>query len=278
MLNLALVFIGRISVVRPLKRLKEMAEDITKGKLDIEKEIKGKDEVADVQRSFVKVAVTLEEMNQQVQALVQASKMGKLDYRASSDKLEGAYSEIIDGMNQSVDTFMRPLNLAAEYIDRISKGDVPQKIEDEFRGDFAEIINNINTCIDAINALVTDAHTLNHAAEEGKLNVRADESLHSGDYRKIITGMNKTLDNVVEPFEIAIDFIDRASRGDELHDVTKDYKGIYGDLKNRINRLKEVLYKLVFTMMDQSEATLNGRLDVRADLSGLEGEWLNIFR
>ncbi len=277
MLNLALVFIGRISVVRPLKRLREMAEDITAGKLDIEKEIKGKDEVADVQRSFVKVAVTLEEMNQQVQALVQASKMGKLDYRASSDKLEGAYSEIIDGMNQSVDTFMRPLNLAAEYIDRISKGDVPQKIEDEFRGDFAEIINNINTCIDAINALVTDANTLNHAAEEGKLNVRADESLHSGNFRKIITGMNKTLDNVVEPFEIAIDFIDRASRGDELHDVTKDYKGIYGDLKNRINRLKDVLYKLVFTMMDQSEATLNGRLDVRADLSGLEGEWLNIF-
>ncbi len=101
--------------------------------------------------------------------------------------------------------------------------------------------------------------------------------MHNGDYRKIISGMNKTLDNVVEPFEIAIDFIDRASRGDELHDVTKDYKGIYGDLKNRINRLKDVLYKLVFTMMDQSEATLNGRLDVRADLSGLEGEWLNIF-
>ncbi len=276
-LNLALIFIGRLSVVNPLKRLKQMAEEITAGKLDVEREIKGKDEVADVQRAFVKVSVTLEEMNQQVQALVQASKMGKLDYRASSEKLEGAYAEIIDGMNQSVDTFMKPLNLAAEYIDRISKGDVPQKIEDEFRGDFAEIINNLNTCIDAINALVSDANKLNTAAEEGKLKVRANEAMHHGDYRKIISGMNKTLDNVVEPFEVAIDFIDRASRGDELHDVTKNYKGIYGDLKNRINRLKEVLYKLVFTMMDQSEATLNGRLDVRADLKGLEGEWLNIF-
>ncbi len=276
-LNIALIFIGRISVVNPLKKLKKMAEDITSGQLEIDREIKGNDEVSDVQRAFVKVSVTLDEMNQQVQALVQASKMGKLDYRASSDKLQGAYSEIIDGMNQSVDTFIRPLNLAAEYIDRISKGDLPQKIEDEFRGDFAEIINNINTCIDSINRLVLDANTLNHVAEEGKLDVRADESLHNGDYRKIITGMNKTLDNVVEPFETAIDFIDRASRGDELLEVTKDYKGIYGDLKTRINRLREVLYKLVFTMMDQSEATLNGRLDVRADLTGLEGEWLNIF-
>ncbi len=277
LLNIALVVIGRVSVVNPLKKLKSMAEDITSGKLNIEKEIKGNDELADVQRAFVKVSSTLEEMNQQVQAIVQASKMGKLDYRASSEKLQGAYAEIIDGVNQSVDLYMRPLNLAAEYIDRISKGDLPPKVTDEFRGDFAEIINNLNTCIDAITALITDANTLNHAAEEGNLELRADESMHNGDYRKIIAGMNKTLDNVVEPFELAIDFITKASRGEELHEVTKDYKGIYGNLKNRINRLREVLYKLVFTMMEQSDATLNGRLDVRADLKGLEGEWLNIF-
>ena len=53
-----------------------------------------------------------------------------------------------------------PLNVAAEYVDRISKGDIPPKITDSYNGDFNEIKNNLNTCIDAVNALVADASML----------------------------------------------------------------------------------------------------------------------
>ena len=53
-----------------------------------------------------------------------------------------------------------PLNVSAEYVDRISKGDIPPKITDNYNGDFNEIKNNLNNCIDNINALVTDAGML----------------------------------------------------------------------------------------------------------------------
>ena len=39
---------------------------------------------------------------------------------------------------------------SAEYIDRISKGDTPPKITEEYRGDFNEIKNNLNALIDVI--------------------------------------------------------------------------------------------------------------------------------
>ena len=47
--------------------------------------------------------------------------------------------------------------LSAEYVDRISKGDIPAKITDTYNGDFNEIKNNLNQCIDAVNLLVSDA-------------------------------------------------------------------------------------------------------------------------
>ncbi len=44
--------------------------------------------------------------------------------------------------------------MAAEYIDRISKGDIPPKITDSYNGDFNEIKNNLNQCIDGLGGLV----------------------------------------------------------------------------------------------------------------------------
>ena len=57
---------------------------------------------------------------------------------------------------------------------RSSKGDIPAKITDNYNGDFNEIKNNLNTCIDAVNALVADAGHSVKAAVEGKLATRAD--------------------------------------------------------------------------------------------------------
>ena len=80
--------------------------------------------------------------------------------------------------------------MSAEYVDRISKGDIPPKITDTYNGDFNEIKNNLNTCIDAVNALVADAGVLTKAAVEGKLATRADATKHQGDFRKVVEGVN----------------------------------------------------------------------------------------
>ena len=90
-----------------------------------------------------------------------------------------------------------PLNVAAKYVDQISKGDIPPKITDTYNGDFNEIKNNLNACIDAVNALVADAGMLVKAVVEGKLATRADASKHQGDYRKIVQGVNEMLDAVI---------------------------------------------------------------------------------
>ena len=67
-----------------------------------------------------------------------------------------------------------PLNVSADYVDKISKGNIPAKITDNYNGDFNTIKNNLNTCIDAVGALVADANMLVQAAVEGKLSTRAD--------------------------------------------------------------------------------------------------------
>ena len=85
---------------------------------------------------------------------------GKLATRADATKHQGDFRKIIEGVNVTLDAVIEPLNVSAEYVDRISKGDIPPKITDTYNGDFNEIKNNLNNCIDAVNALVADAGVL----------------------------------------------------------------------------------------------------------------------
>jgi methyl-accepting chemotaxis protein len=59
----------------------------------------------------------------------------------------------VAGVNETLDSVIGPLNVAAEYVDRISKGDIPPIISDNYTGDFNEIKNNLNVLIEAMNTV-----------------------------------------------------------------------------------------------------------------------------
>jgi len=136
-------------------------------------------------------------VSKEILRLVEAARDGRLSERGQVDRFEGNYRELVEGINKLLDALIKPLNVAAEYVDRISKGDLPPKITEEWRGDFNEIKNNLNNCIDNITALVEDAAMLASAAIEGRLQTRADARRHRGDYAKIVQGVNNTLDALV---------------------------------------------------------------------------------
>ena len=82
------------------------------------------------------------------------------------------------------------VDTVAKYLDKISKGEIPSTIAETYSGDFNLIKNNLNACIDNVNALVADANMLAQAAVAGNLAARADASKHQGDFRKIVQGVN----------------------------------------------------------------------------------------
>lgn len=148
--------------------------------------------------SYLKLIENVQALVKDSAALGEAAVAGKLDYRADAGKHLGEFRQVIDGFNFALDAVIGPLNVAAEYVERISKGDIPERITDNYNGDFNEIKNNLNTCIDAVNALVTDVYMLEQAAIKQEFGVRADASCHQGDFRQIVAGVNQTLDTVVD--------------------------------------------------------------------------------
>ncbi|MGC2112065.1 MAG: methyl-accepting chemotaxis protein [Candidatus Korobacteraceae bacterium] len=187
---------------------------------------------------------TIEEVRSKLKALivdtdllVQAAVKGQLATRADAGKHGGDFRKIVAGVNATLDAVIGPLNVSADYVDKISKGNIPPKITDNYNGDFNTIKNNLNTCIDAVSALVADADMLVQAAVEGKLSTRADAQRHGGDFRKIVDGVNATLDAVVNPLKDVSGVLDKLAGGDLTAEVVAEYAGDFGSLKTSVNAL-----------------------------------------
>jgi methyl-accepting chemotaxis protein len=210
--------------------------------------------------------------------LSQAAVEGKLQTRGNPELVSEEFRPIVTGVNETLDALIGPLNVAAEYVDRISKGDIPAKITDNYNGDFNTIKNNLNRCIDAVTAMVGDAGMLAQAGVEGKLSTRADATKHQGDFRKIVQGVNNTLDAVIGPLNVAADYVDRISQGNIPEKITDNYNGDFNAIKNNLNRCIEAVNGLISDAKTLSNAAINGELDVRADDSKYQGDYREIIR
>ncbi|MFP5236750.1 MAG: methyl-accepting chemotaxis protein [Acidobacteriota bacterium] len=205
-----------------------------------------------------------------------AVKDGRLAERVNLEGFEGFQRKLLEGINQTLDAVIGPLNVSAEYVDRISKGDIPPKITDTYQGDFNEIKNNLNTCIDAVNTLVADTGALTKAAVEGKLATRADASKHHGEYRKIVEGVNATLDAVIGPLNVSAEYVDRISKGDIPPKITDTYHGDFNEIKNNLNNCIDNIKALVSETGALIKASADGQLSTRADASKHHGEYRKI--
>ena len=278
LLTLLFAFFITRSITRPVGEAVSIAEKIAQGDFNIKIDASAKDEVGMVLGALERAVSAIRNMSTEASRLAQAAVDGKLATRADANQYQGEYQKIIVGFNNTLDSVIGPLNVAANYVDRISKGDIPAKITDSYNGDFNAIKTNLNTCIEAVGKLVADANMLSGAAIEGRLATRADASQHQGDFRKIVQGVNGTLDAVIGPLNVAANYVDRISKGDIPAKITDSYNGDFNTIKNNLNTCIDAVGKLVADANLLSAAAVAGKLETRADASLHQGDFRKIVQ
>lgn len=213
----------------------------------------------------------IEQVVEQFKKLINNIVNGKLDERGDPEKVGVDFKVIVKNTNQLIEAFVKPIKVTADYVDKISKGDMPEKITDEYKGDFNEIKNNLNQCIDSINGLIAEADQLTEDAVAGKLDTRGKAEKFQGDYRSIIQGFNDTLDAVIDPLNVAANYINRIGEGDIPEKITDDYKGDFNEIKNSINSAIDGLQGLV-----NSNQVLQ-RVAVNDYTSKVEGQYQGVY-
>ncbi|SDK85592.1 methyl-accepting chemotaxis protein, partial [Methylophilus rhizosphaerae] len=254
----------------------EVVKAFGEGNLDAPlKQFPGKK--AFVNEAIEQVRSNIKRLVSDTDELVQAAVEGHLSTRADASKHQGDFNKIVQGVNNTLDAVINPLNVAAKYVADISQGHIPAKITDEYNGEFNTIKDNLNQCIDAVNALIADANMLSQAAVDGQLSTRADASKHQGDFRKIVEGVNNTLDSVINPLNVAANYVDRISKGDIPEHISEHYNGDFNEIKNNLNTCIDAVNMLVADADLLAEAAKDGRITVRAEADKHQGDFRTII-
>jgi methyl-accepting chemotaxis protein len=132
---------------------------------------------------------------------------GKLSARADVSKHKGEYAKVIQGVNDTLDAVVGPLNVAADYISRISIGDMPPVITQKYNGDFNIIINNLNLLINALNEVITKAKLV----AAGDLMVDMKKRSEKDGLMQSLTDMVKSTANIISEFKTAANNISDSS-------------------------------------------------------------------
>jgi methyl-accepting chemotaxis protein len=136
-----------------------------------------------------------------VHHLASAAQQGQLNTRVDVEAHAGDFQKIIQGINQTLDAVVSPLHVAADCVKRIAAGDIPAPIHNQYHGDFKVLINNLNTCILAVNRLVEDTRQIAGEAQQGQLYSLVDVTSHAGDFREVLQGSQEILQRMVAPIQ-----------------------------------------------------------------------------
>ena len=200
-------------------------------------------------------------LQQEIARLVQASNEGRLTERGRADQFAGNNRKVVEGVNRILDAILLPIGEGSRVLALIRGGNLREKVEIVCMGDHEKMKNAINgvhlrlselvaditriangeltatlakaseqdqvhECLlllkTNVNALITDTDMLSKAVADGRVGTRIDASKHLGDYRKIVQGVNQTLEAIVEPLKATAENASTlASSSEELTAVSQ---------------------------------------------------------
>ncbi|HAN77432.1 MAG TPA: methyl-accepting chemotaxis protein [Bacteroidales bacterium] len=143
----------------------------------------------------------------QTKNLINSAIAGKLDTRANPEETNEEFREIIIGINQTLDAVILPLNVAADYVDKISKGEMPLPITDHYNGDFNNIKNNLNLLISSTKDIIEKAKLV----AEGDLTVKLKKRSENDELIIALSDMVEKLAEIVSGILTGADNIADAS-------------------------------------------------------------------
>nr|WP_319537527.1 methyl-accepting chemotaxis protein [uncultured Methanospirillum sp.] len=264
------------SITTPLEEAVSVAEKIGRGTCSARISFRREDEIGTLGTALNRMGESITAMITDTRTLTRTALNGELSVRADPAQHEGDFRIIISEFNATLDAVIGPLNIAAEYVDRIAKGDMPPIITESYNGDFNELKNNLNTCVTAINLLIEDSRMQSEAAIRGELSIRADASRHRGDFKKIVEGVNATLDAVIGPLNVTAEYIDRIAKGEIPSHITDPYNGDFNELKNNLNTCIDAINLLINDIGSLNDMAVRGELLARADPGRHAGDYRKI--
>lgn len=198
----------------------KIAENISKGNIDID--IAPKCSKDFLGNKFKDMKESMESLILEIRVLIEASKNGELSKRGNSNTFEGAWKEIIEGFNNTLDSVTDPIDKTSEILYELSQGKVTSRMEGNYKGDYGKIKVAINKTMESLEKYISEISDTVGQMENKNFTTRI-ESDFKGDFFKIKESINNSLSSmnqVLSDVNFAVSHV--AGGASQISDASQD--------------------------------------------------------
>ncbi|WP_414150254.1 methyl-accepting chemotaxis protein [Acetobacterium carbinolicum] len=241
---------------------------------DVSADIMLRDDQDELAPALKRIIETIRALIDEANRLSVAAIEGRLSTRGDADRFTGGYKQIVEGVNATLDAVVGPLNLAADYVEQISRGIIPEKITDSYNGDFNIIKSNLNICIDGLGGLTEGKRIL----EKMSVNDYSEEM--TGQYLGIYSDIAKAINAVHERLIRVVNVATHIAAGemDDLDTLKQIGKRSENDTLNpSLIAMIENILSLVQETENMASIAVEGDLKNRGDAFKFQGEFAKVI-
>ena len=210
-------------------------EKVAAGDLNTKLEPKSERDV--LTKSCGATVSAVQSLQKELVRLIEASKEGQLSDRGKAEQFQGAYAEIVRGVNTMLDAILLPIGEGNRILAQVSNGKIDELIAQTYKGDHEKMKQAINNVAQVLQGLHTELARLTDASKQGQLSERGKPEQFQGAYAEIVLGVNAILDAVIGPLNFSAKCVEQISKGDIPPLITDTYYGDFNLIKNNLNAL-----------------------------------------
>ncbi len=175
-------------------------------------------------------------------------------------------------------TITKPIRKLADIAVNVSKGDLSVNNQAKIPNDeVGTLIHNFNATINVIKNLMDDLYDLEHHHNDiGDIDVFLDETKYLGTYQDVASSINKTVMGHIKVKKQAVACINEIVNGNFNAPMEKlPGKKIF--VNEAIEGIRESIKHINSEVHSLTEATKQGKLQTRIDVTNFKGDWSNLM-
>ena len=258
----ASVMIGR-SLTGALARAVNLAERLSKGQLDQEFRLGGRDELTQLGEAMASVRQSVQAAIGAQLQMAEQHEAGAIRYRMDASAFPGDFGRMVQATNSLVESHVQVELLMAEVMQRYAIGDLSRDLPD-YPGEKGTLTRTLAAVKQSLMAINAQIDALARAARAGDFSMRGDAAAFQFQFKAMVEHLNGMMASSQASIADVSDVLRAISHGDLTARMDGEYDGVFARMRDDANTTTAQLTGIVRGIQVAADSINNAAQELAA--------------
>ncbi|EGD21263.1 methyl-accepting chemotaxis protein [Xanthomonas hortorum] len=232
------------AISRSIQRAVAAVEQLSRGVLDVDIKVNGKDETVQLASAVYRIRDRLQGVIAAQLEMARRHDAGEISYRMDENAFPGEFGHMVRDANALASSHIAMTMRLTQIIGRYAIGDLSDEM-DRLPGEKAVVTEAMNQVKQNLQAINQEISRLASAAAAGDFSVRGDTERFQHDFRAMVTSLNHLMSTADGNLQSLSALLQSIAAGDLTARMSGDFNGVFAQMRDDANTTAAQLAEIV---------------------------------